>query len=116
MKTPISSSSEIMPTLSQCINKSIQEGYSENFKVTDKGLTTDKQDKFYSPEQVRISNFYRFEGQSDPQDNAILYCLETDDGMRGTLVDAYGVYADEMLSLFITEVEEIHKKLNSNLK
>jgi hypothetical protein len=94
-----------------CLNKATQDGYTKNFKVTDKGLTEDENsDKAYSPEQVHIINFYRFEGTSDPADNSILYVIETSDHEKGTLIDAYGAYADEKINKFITEVEDIQKK------
>lgn len=96
-----------MATLSECVNKSVEKGYTENFKVVGRGLTTDKEEIFYRPEQVKISNFYRFEGYSDPQDNAILYLIETRDEKKGILIDAYGAYADAKLSRFIHDVEDI---------
>ena len=59
-------------------------------------------------------NFYRFEGESDPDDNAILYIIETNDGTKGTLVDAYGVYNDSRVSQFMKAVETIQKKVVKN--
>jgi hypothetical protein len=41
---------------------------------------------------------------------SILYAIETSDGTKGTLVDAYGLYADEQTGSFMKEVE-IHKKV-----
>lgn len=107
-----------MKNLSACLNKMKEEGYREDFKVTAKGLTlfdTEKQHKVYTPHQVRIVNFYRFEGESDPGDNMILYVMETDDGVKGTLADGYGAYADVNVSKFIVDVEEIQKVKASDL-
>ena len=59
-------------------------------------------------------NFFRFEGESDPDDNAILYVIETNDGTKGTLIDAYGVYNDAKVTQFMKEVESIHKKVVKN--
>ena len=98
-----------MQTLSEATNKAAEKGFKESFKVVGKGLTTDEQ-KFYTPEEVKISNFFRFEGYSDPMDNAILYLIETSDNVKGTLIDAYGAYADAKLSSFIHDVEDIQKK------
>ena len=42
---------------------------------------------------------------------AILYAIETFDGRKGTLIDAYGYYACEEVGDFMIAVEEIHKKL-----
>jgi hypothetical protein len=104
-----------MKSLSSCVNKMKDEGYKEDFQINEKGLTTFDASKTYSPEQIRIVNFYRFEGESDPGDNTILYVIETDDGEKGTLVDGYGAYSDENVSKFIVEVEKIQKVKASDL-
>jgi hypothetical protein len=107
---PKTTSTEQMTTLSESVNHAVKKGFNEHFKFSSIGLTTEPEGKYYSPKDVRIVNFYRFEGYSDPQDNAILYLLETSDHKKGVLIDAYGTYADDKLSNFIREVEEIHKK------
>jgi hypothetical protein len=99
-----------MITLSERINLAIKHGYSENFKMVGRGLSSGDEKTIYTPEDITISNFYRFEGYSDPMDNSILYIIETNDGKKGTLVDAYGAYADAKVSNFIREVEDIQKK------
>jgi hypothetical protein len=104
------SSTEDMKTLSACINKLVADGYSTDFKVTEKGLTFENAGKNYLPEQTHVVNFYRFEGASDPEDNSILYAIETDDGRKGTLTDAYGTYADAKVGKFMKQVEDVAKK------
>jgi len=99
-----------MSTLSDRLNKAMKDGYTDNLKVTKQGLYSSVKDKTYTPAEVKIIDFYRFEGQSDPADNAIMYVVETWDGVKGTLVDAFGPYADEQVNNFMTEVEEINKK------
>jgi hypothetical protein len=102
-----------MKGLASCTNKMKEDGYKEDFQVTKEGLTTFNETKTYKPEQVKIVNFYRFEGVSDPGDNMILYVIETDDGTKGTLVDGYGAYADQDVSKFIVQVEEIQKQIKA---
>lgn len=99
-----------LKSLSSCLNKMVSDGYTIDFKVTEKGLEDLATEKVYSPEEVNIKNFYRFEGVSDPDDMAILYVIETSDGAKGTLVDAYGTYADATVNEFIVQVENIAKK------
>jgi hypothetical protein len=108
-------STEMMPTLAQSLRQAVKDGYTRDFKITSKGLTTVIAAKFYAPDDVRITNFYRFEGWSSPDDSSILYLIETEDGEKGTLVDAYGVYAEARLSGFIREVTDIHKKEGANI-
>ena len=102
-----------MKGLASCTNKMKEDGYKEDFQVTKEGLATFNEAKTYKPEQVKIVNFYRFEGESDPGDNVILYVMETDDGTKGTLVDGYGAYADSDVSKFIVQVEEIQKQIKA---
>ncbi|MCC6287791.1 MAG: hypothetical protein IT249_07890 [Chitinophagaceae bacterium] len=101
---------EDMKSMTLCLNKLLSEGYEEDFKATDKGLQSLKTNNIYIPEQVQVVNFYRFEGASDPADNSILYAIETTDGAKGTLVDAFGPYADGKVDKFMKDVEEISKK------
>lgn len=99
-----------MKTLASCLNKIVKDGYNENFKVTDEGLQSLETQKIYKPDEVHFVNFFRFEGASDPSDSAILYVIETTDGARGSLTDAYGMYADPEIDKFVKEVENISKK------
>lgn len=99
-----------MNTLTSCVNKAVKDGYRDSFKVTKQGLFSNQRNKTYKPDEVRVIDFFRFEGVSDPADNSILYVIETTDGDKGTLIDAYGTYADEAINKFMTEVQEINKK------
>jgi hypothetical protein len=105
-----------MKSLALCLNRMVLDGYDDDFKVTNRGIVSLKTEKGYQPEQVKVVNFFRFEGQSDPNDNTIMYVIETDDGLKGTLVDAYGVYADSKVSAFFEQVENINKKTTKSEK
>lgn len=100
-----------MNTLTACVNKVVKDGYTDSFKVKKQGLYSSRKDSFYRPNEVTVVNFYRFEGQSDPADNTIMYVIETYDGQKGTLIDAYGPYADALTNAFMQEVEDMHKKV-----
>jgi hypothetical protein len=104
-----------LKSLSACLAKMISKGYTDDFKAIDEGLKSLRTDKVYQPDEVQIVNFYRFEGPSDPDDMSILYIIETNDGLKGTLVDAYGVYASVEVSEFILAVENINKKMVKGL-
>lgn len=100
-----------MKSLATVTNKMVLEGYDDDFKISDKGLRSLKTEKVYQPEDINVVNFFRFEGQSDPNDNTILYVIETTDGLKGTIVDAFGPYADRKLSEFMQHVESFQKKV-----
>lgn len=42
-----------------------------------------------------VREYHRLEGMSDPSDNTIVYALETDKGLKGFLVNAYGIYSED---------------------
>lgn len=102
-----------MTEMQRCVAKLEGKGYTDQFRVEKKVLQslTDKKKK-YKPKDVTAVNFYRFEGNSDPDDMSILYAIETTDGNKGTLIDAYGNYSDEDTGAFMQEVD-INKKVSS---
>ena len=90
------------------LNKMTREGYTESFMVVRGKLSTASRDQTFTPEEVQIVNFYRFEGTSNPDDSSIVYVIEAG-GLKGTLVDAYGTYADAGINDFIKAVPDIQK-------
>ncbi|MBA4054425.1 MAG: phosphoribosylpyrophosphate synthetase [Marivirga sp.] len=49
-----------------------------------------------APDQFNIDEFYRFEENSSPDDTSVLYAISSYTGIKGTLVDGYGMYADSV--------------------
>lgn len=103
-----------LKTLSQCVNSLVRYGFDKDFQVTDEGMKCTDCSKVYQPDEVKIVNYYRFEGESDPADMSILYAIETNDGLKGTLVDAFGTYSGRKIQDFILQVEDIHKQTHKN--
>jgi len=72
--------------------------------------------KSYAPDEVTIVDFYRFEGESNPDDMSILYAIEANDGVRGTISSAYGTYGDADANEFMLQVENLGKNLTKKHK
>lgn len=108
-KTGEGSDFDSMKTLTSLTLKLSKDGFKAQFKAHKSGLESLDTHTMYKPEEVKIVDFYRFEGESDPSDNVILYAIETSEGEKGTLTDAYGAYQDEKVSAFIRQVEDLHK-------
>lgn len=104
-----------MTDLQKCLSRLESEGFTEQYRVEEDRLVSmeETNNRRYKPEEVMAVNFFRFEGPSNPDDMSILYAIETTDGHKGTLVDAYGLYADEDTGAFFQNVE-IHKKVNKS--
>lgn len=93
-----------MKTLVYVLGHLTSLGFETQFKVTEQGLSSLTTKKIFQSDEVEVVHFYRFEGESDPDDNAILYAIITNDREKGTLADAYGIYNDTKITNFMQSV------------
>lgn len=84
-----------MTTYSQVLNILPERGYGKELNIKRAGASFDGSDKIHHPEQLKIVKVYRFEGESDPSDMAVIYLLHSESGEKGFLLNAYGTYSDE---------------------
>jgi hypothetical protein len=96
--------------------KLTKEGYTKDFRVTDGRLCSYDNSKTYGPEEVKIVDFYRFEGETNPDDMAILYAIECNDGTKGSISNSYGPLADSDIDAFLLQVEDLGKKVDNQNK
>ncbi len=82
-----------MTSLSVVLENLRKKKMDNEFRWVKEGLTAGK-GKLYQPEDLKIIKTYRFEGESDPGDSAILMIIEANDGLIGYSIDAYGIYSD----------------------
>lgn len=102
-------------TLSETINGLIKLGYTHDFNIQDNCLFCNQINEPLSPENFYIDKVYRFEGASNPEDQSILYAISsTKFKMKGTLVNGYGISADDATSILIEKLQT-HSD-NSNFK
>ncbi len=93
-------------TLSAATNGLKERGYTLDFNLSENCLVcnTGKLDI----DDFEIVEFHRFEGNTDPADEAIVYAIEGNQGEKGVLVSGYGISAEGMSA-------EMAKKLHENL-
>jgi len=84
-----------------------ERGYDHDFNLDETHLIVAHLSLKLSPNEFHIREFYRFEGMTNPSDSSILYAIESNNGIKGVLVNAYGVYADTMSN-------EMIEKLNTH--
>ncbi len=80
-------------TLSEAIKALQKEGYTEDFNLCDAGVENKSKKSIHGTTELHVLKYYRFEGMSNPDDNTILYVIETTTGEKGLLVDACVMYA-----------------------
>lgn len=82
-------------TLVETLEKLRKEGYTEDFNIRFNSLICKK--ACLLPQDFEIDQTFRFEGNTNPSDEAILYAISSKSyNLKGVVVNSYGVYADEM--------------------
>lgn len=92
-------------TLSEALNDLKKRGYTHDFNIECDGLECKHLELKLRPDEFEIAEFYRFEGDSNPGDEEIVYAIESTDGVKGTLVDAYGIYSDDISADLISKLK-----------
>lgn len=81
-------------TVAEAVNGLKQRGYTIDFNLEADRLFCNKTPLSLKPADFRIAEFYRFEGPSDPADEAVVYAIEARDGRKGVLVTGFGISAE----------------------
>jgi len=92
----------VYDTVTEAVKGLKERGYIKDFNLKENCIICN--DEKYHPEDFEIVEVYRFEGDTDPADEAVVYAVESNKGDRGVLVSGYGISADEMTA-------ELAKKL-----
>ena len=93
-------------TLSQTIDGLKSDGYTLDFNIANNHLYCDEVNIKLSPEDFEIDKVYRFEGESDPEDESILYAISSaKNNLKGTLVNGYGISSDNVSNQLISKLK-----------
>jgi len=65
-------------------------GYEADFETQSNSLYCSELEEF------NVDEVYRFEEASSPEDNSVLYAISSSAGVKGSLVDGYGAYSDNL--------------------
>ncbi len=93
-------------SLSVALKEMADRGYTHDFNLLKESRS--KNDPVWVEmlaNRFKIVDHYRFDGMTNVDDESILYVIETDSGVKGTLVDAYGVDADPDLTGIIRKMK-----------
>ena len=97
-----------LKTLSQVLNILVKRGITKEITMNDQHqMILGKGEKIYLPEDLCIVKSYRFEGDSNPDDNAVLYLLEDKECELSTILDSYGAesnYSGEEFDNFLRKI------------
>jgi len=91
--------------VTEALTELARRGFTANFEYLDDAFTAVDLGRSFEAQELTIVEHHRFEGASDPDDMAVVYAIESRDGIRGVLVDAFGVYANPKLGEFLRKVK-----------
>ena len=93
-------------TMTQLLTRLKGQGFTANLGVVEGCLRVLDTGRVLRTEDLVIREVHRFEGESDPDDMAVVYALESTDGTRGVLVDAFGIYADPEIGALLSTIPD----------
>ena len=79
---------------SQAINDLRNRGYDKDFNLEENCLVCNNQK--FKGDEFEVREVYRFEGNSDPADESIVLGIESNNGLKGVFVSAYGYASGAM--------------------
>jgi hypothetical protein len=81
-------------TVTEALKDLKERGFTLDFNLQTDSLKCFDPDIMLSPEEFEITEIYRFEGDTNPDDQAIVYAIESHHGQKGVFVNGYGPTAD----------------------
>ena len=92
----------VYDTVSEAINDLRKRGYTMDFNLAENSIVCN--DDTCNPDDLEIVEIYRFEGDTDPADQAVVYAIESKSGLKGVLVSGYGISADAMSAKMVEKL------------
>lgn len=91
-------------TMTEAVRSLKALGFEADFEYVDGAFRIVNSECAFGGQELSIVEHHRFEGISDPDDMSVLYAVEASDGTRGTIVDAFGVYANPELGAALQKI------------
>ena len=84
-------------------------GYTLDFNIFFDTIKCEEHNHCLLPGEFEITEVHRFEGETNPSDEDVVYAIQAKDGsIKGTITSAYGMYADSMSNEMIQKLS-MHK-------
>ncbi len=100
---------ESYETVTDALNGLKEQGYTLDFNIAFDKLICSQNEICLNPHEFEITAMYRFEGDSNPSDEDVVYAIQSKDGLlKGTISSAFGLYADTVSSEMIKKLTD-HK-------
>ncbi|HLW31462.1 MAG TPA: hypothetical protein VKX40_04305 [Aequorivita sp.] len=96
-----------MTTLSEVTNSLKEKGYTADFTLRANCLECENDSLKLFPDEFIVDKHYRFEGQSDPGDEAIVFAISSPKyNLKGVLSNGYGISSESITDEMIKALDE----------
>jgi hypothetical protein len=84
-------------TVSKALQELADKGFTIDFNLEEERIKKDYND-------FEVVHVYRYEGESDPGDEATVYGIKSKDGQKGVFVAGYGAYSEDSAAKMLDEI------------
>jgi hypothetical protein len=93
-------------TVSEALDALRKQGFVIDFNLEENSLVSEK-GRFHA-DDFEIVDVYRYEGNTDPADEATVYAIESKSGEKGVLVTGYGFSSDAISDAILKKLKNSH--------
>src|SRR5260221_14102094 len=94
-------------TVTEALSDLTKRGFTHDFSIKSDAIECNELGLMLHPRDFEIAEVYRFEGDSNPDDEEVIYAIESKSGIKGVLVSAFGTYADEISAELIKKLKYV---------
>jgi len=94
-------------TVTEAINELRSLGYTLDFNLEENCLACGSEK--FDAHEFEIKEVYRYEGDTDPADEATVYGIESHNGRKGILVNGYGASTNSVANAILEKLR-LHPK------
>jgi len=84
-------------TVSKALEELKEKGFTIDYNLEEERIKKDYND-------FEVVHIYRYEGETDPGDEATVYGIKNKDGQMGVFVAGYGAYSEDSAAKMLDEI------------
>ncbi len=94
--------------LADAVESMKEKGFTYTYKIDENNITCEELEEIFQVSQLTIIDSFAQDSGTDPGSESTVYAIESETGIKGTLVIGFGMYSDP------TKAKLIDKLLNKN--
>ena len=88
---------KVYDTVTEAIEGLRKEGFNKDYNIAFNQINCTQDGTCLNPSQFEIVQTHRFDGMTNPEDDEVVYAIQSLDGNhKGVIMSGYGTYAEEI--------------------